>query len=85
MYKDLQADIRGMTAEKQTFKMLVSEVDDKEIKLEEQKKRLNTTKEKINDIDKQLQPLKQKIEEMQRFHSEYKNVQVEEGKLNENS
>lgn len=85
LYKELQSDIRSLIAEKQTFKVLVSEVEDKEAKLEEQKKRLNTTKEKINDIDKQLKPLKQKIEEAQQFHSEYKKVQIAEGKLNGNS
>lgn len=58
----------------------MSEVVDKETKLEEHKKRLDTTKEKINDIDKQLTPLKQKIEEVQQSHSEYKNIQAEEGK-----
>jgi len=77
----LQGDIRGLNAEKQTFKVLVSEVEDKEAKLKEQKKRLDTTKEKISDIDKQLVPVKQKLEEVQQFHLEYKNVQTEEGKL----
>nr|XP_012221947.1 PREDICTED: DNA repair protein RAD50-like [Linepithema humile] len=80
LYKDLQGDIRSLNAEKQTFKVFVSEVEDKETKLEDQKKRLDTTKEKINDINKQLEPLKQKIEEVQQFHLEYKNVQAEEEK-----
>jgi len=81
LQKELQGDIRGLNAEKQTFKVLVSEVEDKEAKLKEQKKRLDTTKEKISDIDKQLVPVKQKLEEVQQFHLEYKNVQTEEGKL----
>ncbi|KMQ92902.1 dna repair protein rad50 [Lasius niger] len=80
LHKELQGDIRSLNAEKQTFKVLVSEVEDKETKLEEHKKRLDTTKEKINDIDKQLTPLKQKIEEVQQSHSEYKNIQTEEEK-----
>ncbi|XP_050464674.1 DNA repair protein RAD50 [Cataglyphis hispanica] len=80
LYKELQGDIRTLNAEKQTFKVLVSEVVDKETKLEEHKKRLDTTKEKIIDIDKQLTPLKQKIEEVQQSHSEYKNIQAEEEK-----
>jgi len=74
-----------LNAEKQTFKVLVSEVENKETKLEEHKKRLDITKEKINDIDKQLVPLKQKIEEVQQSHSEYKNIQAEEGKFSKNS
>jgi len=81
LQKELQSDIRGLNAEKQTFKVLVSEVEDKEAKLKEQQKRLDTTKEKISDIDKQLVPVKQKLEEVQQFHLEYKNVQTEEGKL----
>lgn len=80
LYKELQGDIRGLNAEKQTFKVLVSEVEDKETKLEEHKKRLDTTKEKINDIDKQLVPIKQKIEEVHQSHTEYKNIQIEEEK-----
>lgn len=81
LQKELQIDIRSLNAEKQTFKVLVSEVEDKETKLREHKKRLDNTKKKINDIDKQLEPVKQKIEEVQQFHSEYKNIQTEEGKL----
>lgn len=84
LQKELQIDIRSLNAEKQTFKVLVVEVEDKETKLEDHKKRLNTTKEKISDIDKQLEPVKQKLEKVQQFNSEYKNVQAEEGKLNEN-
>ncbi|KYN15217.1 DNA repair protein RAD50 [Trachymyrmex cornetzi] len=80
LQKELQSDIRTLNAEKQTYKVLVSEVQDKETKLKEQKKRLDTTKEKINDIDKQLEPVKQKLEEVQKFHSEYKNIQTEEEK-----
>ncbi|XP_018314575.1 DNA repair protein RAD50 isoform X2 [Mycetomoellerius zeteki] len=80
LQKELQSDIRTLNAEKQTYKVLVSEVQDKETKLKEQKKRLDTTKEKINDIDKQLEPIKQKLEEIQKFHSEYKNIQTEEEK-----
>lgn len=85
LQKDLQLDIKTLKAEQQTFKVLVSEVEDKEKKLTEHKKRLDTSKEKISDIDKQLEPVKQKIEEAQQFHTEYKNVQTEEGKLNKNS
>nr|XP_012218827.1 PREDICTED: DNA repair protein RAD50-like [Linepithema humile] len=80
LYKNLQSDIRSLNAEKQTFKVLVSEVEDRETKLEEQKKRLDTTKGKINDINEQLELLKQKIEEALQFDSEYKNVQAEEEK-----
>ncbi|XP_011638755.1 DNA repair protein RAD50 [Pogonomyrmex barbatus] len=80
LQKELQADIRSLNAEKQKFKVLVSEVEDKENKLKDHKKRLDSVKEKINDIDKQLEPVKQKIEEMQQFNLEYKNVQAEEEK-----
>lgn len=82
LQKELQSDIRSLNAEKQTFKVLVAEVEDKETKLKDHKKRLDTTKEKISDIDKQLEPVKQKFEEVQKINSEYKNVQIEEGKLN---
>ncbi|XP_018394669.1 PREDICTED: DNA repair protein RAD50 [Cyphomyrmex costatus] len=80
LQKELQSDIKTLSAEKQTFKVLLSEVQDKETKLKDQKKRLDTTKEKINDIDKQLEPVKQKLEEVQKFHLEYKNIQTEEEK-----
>ncbi|KAG5322879.1 RAD50 protein, partial [Pseudoatta argentina] len=80
LQKELQSDIRTLNAEKETYKVLVSEVQDKETKLKEQKKRLDTTKEKMNDIDKQLEPVKQRLEEIQKFHSEYKNIQTEEEK-----
>lgn len=85
LQKELQTDIRSLNAEKQTFKVLVIEVEAKETKLEDHKKRLDTAKEKISDIDKQLEPVKQKLEEVQQFNLEYKDVQAEEGKLNENS
>lgn len=79
LQKELQGDIRNLNAEKKTFKVLVTEVEDKETKLKENEKRLDTTKEKISDIDKQLEPVKQKLEEVQQFNSEYKNIQTEEG------
>lgn len=79
LQKELQGDIRNLNAEKQTFKVFVNEVEDKETKLKENNKRLDTTKEKINDIDKQLEPVKRKLEEVQQFNSEYKNIQNEEG------
>lgn len=85
LQKELQGDIRSLKAEKQTFQVLVGEVKDKETKLKEHQKRLDTAKEKISDIDKQLEPVKQKLEEVQQFHSEYKTVETEEGKLNKNS
>lgn len=80
LYKQLQGDIRGMNAEKQTFAVLVTEVDAKEAKLEEYKKRLGNTMEKIDNIDKELEPIKQKFDEMERLNLEYKDVQSEEGK-----
>lgn len=84
LYKELQGDIRGMNAEKQTFSILVSEVEAKEVKLQEQKRRLESVKETINRINKEFEPLKQKIEELQRSQIEYKSLQSEEGRLKEN-
>lgn len=81
LQKELQGDIRGLIAEKNTFKVLVSEVEDKENKLKEQKKRLDTTKEKISEIDRNLEPVKHKLEEIQQFHTDYKKLQTEEGEL----
>lgn len=81
LQKELQGDIRGLIAEKNTFKVLVSEVEDKENKLKEQKKRLDTTKEKISEIDRNLEPVKHKLEEIQQFHTDYKKLQNEEGEL----
>lgn len=80
LQKELQADIKTINAEKKTFKVLVSEANDKETKLKDQKKRLDTAKEKISDIDKQLEPLKQKLDEVQKSHTEYKSIQSEEEK-----
>jgi len=84
IYKDLESEIRGLKTEKKAFSVILTEVEDKEAKLENHRKKLDVTKNKINDIDKQLEPLKQKIEEVQQLNSEYKNVQAEEGKLDNN-
>ncbi|XP_011173530.2 DNA repair protein RAD50 [Solenopsis invicta] len=80
LQKELQGDIKTLNAEKQTYKVLVSEVEGKENKLKEHKKRLDATKEKVSEINKQLEPVKQKIEEVQQSHTEYNNVQIEEEK-----
>jgi len=84
IYKDLEAEIRGLKIEKKAFSVILTEVEDKEAKLEDHRKRLDVTKNKINDIDKQLEPLKQKIEEVQQLDLEYKNAHAEEGKLDNN-
>jgi len=84
IYKDLESEIRGLKTEKKAFSVILTEVEDKEAKLENHRKKLDVTKNKINDIDEQLEPLKQKIEEVQQLNSEYKNVQAEEGKLDNN-
>lgn len=85
VYKELQGDIRSLNAEKQSFSVLVSEVDSREAKLEEYTQRFDSTKEKIRIIDKELESLKEKIKEMEKFHLEYKNIQADEGELNINS
>lgn len=83
--KDLQADIRGLTAEKESLKRLVSEVDSKEKQLQECEQRFETTKEKIEIIDKELEDLKGKIKKKEEFHSRYKSLQADEGELTKNS
>lgn len=84
IYKDLEGEIRSLKIEKQAFSVIVAEVDDKEAKLGDHRKRLDATKKKISDIDNQIEPLKQKIEEVQQLDLEYKNAQAEEGKLDKN-
>lgn len=84
LFKDLQGDIRGLTAEKQSLSVLVSEVESRESKLEDYKQRFESTKEKIDIIDKELELLKMKIKEMEQFHSEYKRIQTDEGELSKN-
>lgn len=84
LFKDLQGDIRGLTAEKQSLSVLVSEVESRESKLEDYKQRFESTKEKIDIIDKELESLKIKLKEMEQFHSEYKRIQTDEGELSKN-
>lgn len=81
LYKELQNDIKTLNAQKETQKVLVSEVETKEQMLGEHEKRLVATKENINDINKELEPVKQKIEETHKLITQYKNIQAEEGKL----
>ncbi|EFN87868.1 DNA repair protein RAD50 [Harpegnathos saltator] len=80
LYKELQVNIRSLTAEKESCNIVVSEVKSRETKLKDYKQRLNTTKEKINVIDKELESLQQKIKDMEQLHSEYKNIQAVEEK-----
>ncbi|XP_020285711.1 DNA repair protein RAD50 [Pseudomyrmex gracilis] len=80
LYKELQNDIKTLNAQKETQKVLVSEVETKEQMLGEHEKRLVATKENINDINKELEPVKQKIEETHKLIMQYKNIQAEEEK-----
>lgn len=84
IYKDLEGEIRSLKTEKQAFSIIVTEVDDKEAKLADHRKRLDATKKKISDIDNQIEPLKREIEKVQQLDLEYKNAQAEEGKLDKN-
>lgn len=85
LHKDLQGDVRSLNAEKQSFSVLVAEVESREAKLEEYKQRFDSTKEKIEMINKELESLKEKINEMEQFHSKYKSIQADEGESNENT
>ncbi|XP_053973732.1 DNA repair protein RAD50 [Hylaeus volcanicus] len=78
--KELQQKVLVLREQKQNAELVVSEVVDKETKLEDHKKRLQNTTTKIADIDQELEPLIAEMKKLQKVDSEYKDLQTEERK-----
>lgn len=78
--KDLQHKINVLKEQKQVCQVIVSEVRDKQTKLEDHKKRLENIQTKVEEINKELVPINQKITEIKKQDSDYKDLQAEERK-----
>ncbi|KZC06068.1 PREDICTED: DNA repair protein RAD50 [Dufourea novaeangliae] len=76
--KELLQKVQLLKEQKRTSLQVVSEVMDKEKKLEDHKKRLETSKAKIEEIDRDLEPISQKIRNLAKKDSDYKNLEADE-------
>ncbi|KAG7189859.1 hypothetical protein KM043_017509 [Ampulex compressa] len=78
--KEIQEDIRVLKVQKDSLYNTVGEVEDKETRLADYKRRLATTNEKMEEIDRELQPLKQKLRKIEKLDSEYNELITQEEK-----
>ncbi|XP_076621911.1 DNA repair protein rad50 isoform X1 [Colletes latitarsis] len=79
--KEYQQKVLVVKEQQQSCQLIVSEVVDKETKLEDNEKRLNNIKIKIEEINQELIPINKKINKMQKLDSDYKNLQTEEKQI----
>ncbi|XP_017790933.1 PREDICTED: DNA repair protein RAD50 [Habropoda laboriosa] len=78
--KELQQRVNILKEQKQNCQLIVTEVEDKETKLDDHKKRLENSKAKIQKLDKELEPVNLKIKELEKLDTDYKDLICEEKK-----
>lgn len=81
LIKDLKQRVNILKEQKQNYQLIVNEVIDKEIKLEDNKKRLENSKIKIEEFNKELEPVIQKIKKLEKIDVEYKDLQSEQSNI----
>lgn len=81
LIKDLKQRVNILKEQKQNYQLTVNEVIDKETKLEDNKKRLENSKIKIEEFNKELEPVIQKIKKLEKIDVEYKDLQSEQSNI----
>ena len=81
LIKDLKQRVNILKEQKQNYQLIVNEVIDKETKLEDNKKRLENSKIKIEEFNKELEPVIQKIKKLEKMDVEYKDLQSEQSNI----
>lgn len=81
LIKDLKQRVNILKEQKQNYQLIVNEVIDKETKLEDNKKRLENSKIKIEEFNKELEPVIQKIKKLEKIDVEYKDLQNEQSNI----
>lgn len=81
LIKDLKQRVNILKEQKQNYQLIVNEVIDKETKLEDNKKRLENSKIKIEEFNKELEPVIQKIKKLEKIDVEYKDLQSEQSNI----
>ena len=81
LIKDLKQRVNILKEQKQNYQLIVNEVIDKETKLEDNKKRLEKSKIKIEEFNKELEPVIQKIKKLEKMDVEYKDLQSEQSNI----
>ncbi|KAI4479172.1 hypothetical protein M0804_011311 [Polistes exclamans] len=72
--KNLEQDIRVLKIEKDSFKNVVNEVEDKEKKLQNTRDRLEEATNEITTIDKELETIIGQIQEFEKMDAKYKTL-----------
>ncbi|CAL7940101.1 unnamed protein product [Xylocopa violacea] len=75
--KDLKEKVNVLKEQKRSCQVIVDEVEEKEKKLADHKKRLETSKAKIMEFNKELEPLNQKLKILEKENADYKDLQNE--------
>lgn len=81
LIKDLKQRVNILKEQKQNYQLIVNEVIDKETKLQDNKKRLENSKIKIEEFNKELEPVIQKIKKLEKIDVEYKDLQSEQSNI----
>ncbi|XP_076766365.1 DNA repair protein rad50 isoform X2 [Xylocopa sonorina] len=75
--KDLREKVNILKEQKRSSQVVVGEVEEKEKKLADYKKRLESSKAKIMEFNKELEPLNQKLKMLEKETADYKDLQSE--------
>ena len=78
--KDLQQRVQMTKEQKRSCEVIVTEVEEIEAKLDDQRKRLETTKTKIAEINTDLEPIHQNIRKIEQMNSDYTDLIAEQKK-----
>ncbi|XP_076238617.1 DNA repair protein rad50 [Calliopsis andreniformis] len=76
--KEMKQKTLILKEQKKNYQQTVAEVEDKETKLADHKKRLENVKTKIEEMRKELEPINGKVKKIAEMDSEYKNLLAEE-------
>lgn len=79
--KNMEQNLRVFKVQKESFKNVVSEVEDKEKKRQNTKDRLEDISNEINIIDTELEPVIEKIREIVKMDAQHKTLVADRGMI----
>lgn len=79
--KNMEQNLRVFKVQKESFKNVVSEVEDKEKKRQNTKDRLEDISNEINIIDTELEPVIEKIREIVKMDAQHKTLIADRGMI----
>ncbi|XP_076276381.1 DNA repair protein rad50 [Lasioglossum baleicum] len=76
--KESNVKVKLLQEEQHSCQIIVSQVEDKEKNLKDHKKRLQIAIEKIEQVNQELEPIAQKITNLEKLDTKYRDLQIQE-------